>query len=608
MASYSPFNVVDPSISLGVSTGMTFDLSGNYLYMASGNSINKFDASGIPQLVVTNTNSSTFQGLAFDTYGFLYACLYPVNRFTSTDSSIVKIDISGGIITPFADGTASGSDISLSFPEGLAFDDYGNLYCACSFNNGTLPGVGYIAKINTSGVVTKFADGGAPNSDISLNETYGLTVDNKKKYLYCSNVIGNYIAKIDISGGVVTKFADGSAQGSDASLNTPIGLVFDNYGNLYCANVTGNSIVQISGNGVVTNFVYPSTNPYTTRGIAINNNFLYFNGNYGSNGIVYRTNDPLLSFSALIQNANLIKVLGLTYDTSGNIYCSNTFLNNQGNITVYDSLGKYKQTIQKYGSNGYSLFSSPQGLAFDDSGNLYCANSGGNNILKITSPSTTSYDVNSVYSLPLDIIKYPVDIAYYSGYLYYVGFLSSTDSLIGKLDLSLNTFGQCTQVASYISRPNQGQDFSLNTPTGVTCDICGNVYVANPALNNHKFSISKFDVCLNYLTSYISPDLNVPFRLAFDNSGNLMIANSGADNVLQLDTSTGFFTVFADVDFSLSALSVNKDDYLYLADYTTYSGTIYTTDEPVCFNHDTKILYLNSLLEEEYIPIQDLHP
>ena len=280
MASYSKFNIVS-DVSLVSVSGLTFDLSGEYLYMINnGYSIVKFDASGNQSSFFELAAGNNGQFLVFDSIGNLYMSDY-------NKSKIFKIDPSGSYIT-YADNNNLSSDASLNGPTGLVFDANGILYCA-NYN------INSIVQIDTSGVVTKFADNNNPNSDASLNSPEGLVFD-ENRILYCANFNSNpnSIVQIDTSG-VVTKFADGTAPGSDASFNRPIGLVFDDYGNLFCANFgsANNSIVQISGNGVVTNFTDPSANTYSLRCLAIKNNLLYFNGNNASGGIVYRTDQPV---------------------------------------------------------------------------------------------------------------------------------------------------------------------------------------------------------------------------------------------------------------------------------------------------------------------------
>ena len=132
----------------------------------------------------------------------------------------------------------------------------------------------------------------------------------------------------------------------------------------------------------------------------------------------------ILATQVTFASTNLSSPQGLAFDSSGNLYAAN----NTGNtISKFDSAGIFKSSIS-------SNLSSPRGLAFDSSGNLYAANSTGNTISKFDSA---------------DIFK------------------SSISS-------------------------------NLSAPQGLAFDSSGNLYAAN----NGNSTISKFDSSGNFLTSW----------------------------------------------------------------------------------------------------------
>jgi sugar lactone lactonase YvrE len=297
MVLYEQFNQAS-DVSLSNVGGMIFDLSGEYLYMINNEySIVRFDASGtqfsfFDELLSGNNG----QFLVFDSIGNLYMSDY-------NKSKIYQINPSGSYIT-YADNNNLSSDASLNGPTGLVFDANGILYCA-NFGayNGTGNNRNSIVQIDTSGVVTLFADGNAQGSDASFNGPQGLVFD-ANGILYCANYNStgnnrNSIVQIDTSG-VVTLFADNNLN-SDASLNNPVGLVLDNSGNFYCTNFNSSaaaSIVQIDASGTnISNFISSiNSGVLAARGIAIKNNILYFNGTSASTSIasiVYRTDEPV---------------------------------------------------------------------------------------------------------------------------------------------------------------------------------------------------------------------------------------------------------------------------------------------------------------------------
>ena len=78
---------------------------------------------------------------------------------------------------------------------------------------------------------------------------------------------------------------------------------------------------------------------------------------------------------------------------------------------------------------------------------------------------------------------------------------------------------------------------NLNSPFGLAFDSSGNLYAANNSIN----TISKFNSSDGYVSS-ISGNLNVPAGLAFDSSGNLYAANYGNSTISKFNSSGSFLT------------------------------------------------------------------
>jgi DNA-binding beta-propeller fold protein YncE len=78
---------------------------------------------------------------------------------------------------------------------------------------------------------------------------------------------------------------------------------------------------------------------------------------------------------ATFVSSSLNNPQGLAFDSSGNLYASNS---GDNTISKFDSAGLFKSSIS-------SNLSSPQGLAFDSSGNLYAVNAGNDSISKFNS-------------------------------------------------------------------------------------------------------------------------------------------------------------------------------------------------------------------------------
>ena len=108
-----------------------------------------------------------------------------------------------------------------------------------------------------------------------------------------------------------------------------------------------------------------------------------------------------------------------------------------------------------------------------------------------------------------------------------------------------------------------------------------------------------------------STGLAGPINIAIDSFGNLYVVEFGDTDIVSI-TPDAVITTFisANANFFPQGVTISPSNILYFNSYdSTSPGSdvyIYKYDFPVCFNENTKILCLNDLLEEEYIPIQHL--
>jgi sugar lactone lactonase YvrE len=250
----------------------------------------------------------------------------------------------------------------LNGPQGLVFDNLGNLYCSDQIGN-------TISKITPGGAKTTFASG--------LNTPFGLAFDNSGN-LYCANNSNDTISKITPNGTKSQFVASG------LGLNSPFGLVCDNSGNLYCANLNGNSISKITPSGVVSPFATGLSAP---RGIAIDNlGNVYFSN---SNGKIFKitpaggSNNVSTFVDGGLGTANYLE-----FDNSGNLYCSDFDGNVIRKITIN---GGSAPAVNTFINNGLN---NPTGMAFDNLGNLYCSNFGGSTIVRTKQePIITNFSI-----------------------------------------------------------------------------------------------------------------------------------------------------------------------------------------------------------------------
>lgn len=145
-------------------------------------------------------------------------------------------------------------DAQLNHPQGVAYDNLGNLYVSTQS--------GYVRKVDVNGIITTIA-GNPINGiltlegnplDIKLFNPYGLVVDNDRKYLYVADNGRNNILKIDLNtnrasvvagNGDKSNYGDGGLATS-AALNSPTHLYLDEKGNLIIADSGNNKIRRVN--------------------------------------------------------------------------------------------------------------------------------------------------------------------------------------------------------------------------------------------------------------------------------------------------------------------------------------------------------------------------
>jgi sugar lactone lactonase YvrE len=126
---------------MGTATGIAFDRAGNLFVGDRSGTIFKVSPERQIYVFATVEPSISAYHLAFDAEDNLYV----TGPTTSSFDAIYKID-PAGVVTPFFRG--------LGRPQGLAFDDQGNLYCCSS-----LSGRRGVVKVSKEGKADLFVSG-----------------------------------------------------------------------------------------------------------------------------------------------------------------------------------------------------------------------------------------------------------------------------------------------------------------------------------------------------------------------------------------------------------------------------------------------------------------
>ncbi|MHB1921243.1 MAG: NHL repeat-containing protein [Chitinophagaceae bacterium] len=267
------------------------------------------------------------------------------------------------LVTTYAGTGAMGvingnrTSATFSYPMGLTVDASDNVYVADSHNN-------LIRKISADGMVTTFAGSGKVGSadgkaaTASFFNPAAVAADNKGN-IYVADTHNSLIRKINADGLVTTlagKWPDGRkgpANGT-AIFDNPMGLAVDAKGNVYAADWLHDQISKISPDGQVT---------------------------------ILAGNDQRGSKNGTGSSASFYLPEGIAVDRDGNVYVADTYNNQIRKISPAGVVTTLAGKLAKGAANGQGTaasFSHPDGLAVDQQGNVYVADSGNNLIRKIS--------------------------------------------------------------------------------------------------------------------------------------------------------------------------------------------------------------------------------
>jgi sugar lactone lactonase YvrE len=299
-------------------------------------------------------------GVATDSSGYIYVA-------DKENNTIRKITPAGMVSTlagiPMVDGgtDGTGTDASFKSPNGLSTDSSGNIYAADSGNH-------TIRKITPSGVVITLAgtsnvSGNTDGAGSAASFVYPNSVaTDSAGNVYVADTWNHTIRKITPDGMVTTLAGNpgvfGSADGTGAAarFNAPFGIATDSAGNVYVADSNNSTIRKITPVGTVSTLA-------GTPGIT---------GSADGTGTV----------------ASFFSPYAVATDSTGNVYVADTWNHTIRKITPAGMVSTFAGTPGISGSadgnSGAAKFHIPCGIATDNVGNVYVADTWNHTIRKIT--------------------------------------------------------------------------------------------------------------------------------------------------------------------------------------------------------------------------------
>lgn len=275
--------------------------------------------------------------------------------------------------TPRESTRLAGTDAG---PDGIAVDNYGNVYTANSRAN-TVTKVGPNGKASTLGTT-----GEKPR---------GIAVDGSGN-VYTSNLKSNNVTKITPAGVSTILGATGQQ---------PIDVAVDADGNVYTTNYLDSTVTKITPGGVSSTLGATGSRPL---GIVLDRDSNVYTADEGSDTVTKITPDGVAS----TLGSTGAWPQAITIDTAGNVYTANW---NARSVSKITPSGRSK-IIGRTGRR-------PIGITIDLNGNIYTTNDGANSVSRIV-PGGKSKVIARTGRRPIGIAS---DAA---GFLYTANFLSNS--------------------------------------------------------------------------------------------------------------------------------------------------------------------------------------
>jgi sugar lactone lactonase YvrE len=307
------------------------------------------------------------RGLAVDSAGNVYVADQGNDLVRMITPAGVTVTLAGTAGSP---GSADGAGAAARFdgPTGVAVDRVGNVFVADS-DNGTVRRIGLDRVVTTlAGTPGTYGCQDGPGATALFVQPTGLALDAAANLIVTEACVGHVIRMISPDGTVSTlagaPFMPGSAdgQGSAAAFRYPTGVATDRAGNIFVADGGNGTLRRITPSGLVTTLA-------GTPGVQ---------GDLDGTGPAARFRCPW----------------GVAVDQAGNIFVADCVNGDVRRITpssdVSTLAGRAGVVGASEGTGGAVRFDHPQGLAVDDAGDLFVADSGNRTVRKVTASGLSS--------------------------------------------------------------------------------------------------------------------------------------------------------------------------------------------------------------------------
>jgi len=552
-------------------------------------------------------------GISIDSTGNLY--------IADRDNSLIRILSVNGVVSTLGgstlgSGSIDGTGASSRFqtPAGIAVDSSGRVFVVDTNNNTVRKGI-----LSTSGVPSAPTNVSVTPGDSNAVVSFLIPVSNGG-----SSIIGYTITATPVAGGKSVTASGVSSPVTVTGLTNGIAYTFT----ATATNSNGSSIASLTSSAVtpVANIVI-TTQPVSqnvslgssaTFSVSANGASLSYQWTFNGNAI-----SGAIYSSYTVLNTNYINsgtYACIVSSVSGvSVTSSNASLSIYIPYSLRTIAGSAYTMGSANGTGSTASFLSPQALVVDSSGNVYVADTGNCIIRKITAQGvvTTFAGTSGVTGTTdgpgsIALFNYPCGIAIdNTGNLYVADTYNCTIRKITPTGIVSTIAGQAptSDIPSPINagfKDATGTSAKFNFPRGLACDGAGNVYVAD-TINCVIRKITPAGLVTTIAGSVTNTPqsldgtgtaarFNYPYSLASDTNGNLWVADTSGQTIRAISPG-GVVTTLCGLAGSAgsvggvgnnsrfnqpASIAVDISGNLYIADQVNSTIRVVTNGNCVC--------------------------
>ena len=439
--------------------------------------------------------------------------------------------------------------------------------------------------ISTAAGSSWVGDNGPATSAILL-QSEGIAADSSGN-IYIADAANHRVRRLARSGVITTVAGTGAAGFSGdggpavaAQLNSPYGLACDSRGNLYIADLGNARVRRVGPDGVIATIAGGGSIPpglwndgstatvvslIAPRNLAVDSGGNLYISDFGGHRVYRMGQEGSLTAVAGTGIAGY-SADGTSATRSMLSYPAGLAIDNQGALYIADSQNHLIRKVMGGVIHSIGRAATPTGLALDGMGTLYVADRPAQLILRM--PATGPVTLGQARAIDVSAR----DLAFSAG-----GFLYAADGAVVRRISPTGT----ADIAAGGGNPAFGDDgpaavARLNHPSGVAADALGNLYIADR--DNHRIRRVTPDGLITTIAGTgeagnggdgglaVAAQLNSPSAVNLDTAGNLYIADTGNHRVRVVTAWGQIVPVVSTGLDSPVSVAADGNGYLYLAD------------------------------------------